>query len=99
MGTKERTKMNEKEELVVGEIDAGWSPISLVPVNTGIVATPESHDNARTVPIPESHVDVGTIPILESHVDTGTVHTYASMPTEVQTPQKSDSPTVPLWML
>ena len=86
MGTKERTKMNEKEELVVGEIDAGWSPISLVPVNAGIVATPESHDNARTVPIPESHVDAGTIPILESYVETGTVHVHVSMSTRVQTP-------------
>ena len=52
-----------------------------------------------TVCVHESPVDVGTVPILESHVDTGTVHTYASMPTGVQTPQKSDSPTMPLWML
>ena len=79
--------MTEKGEWIVGEIDMGWGLISPVLVDV------------ETICVHGSLVNVGTIPILESHVDTGTVHTYASMPTEVQTPQKSDSPTVPLWML
>ena len=61
MGTKEGTEMNEKGKLIVGEIDMGWSPISLVPVDAEIVL------------IPKSHVDTGTIPNLESLVETGTV--------------------------
>ena len=78
--------MNEKGELVVGEIDVGRSPISLVLVNVGIVPTPKNHDDAKTVPIPESHVDIGTVPIPESRVETKIVRVHVSMPTGVQTP-------------
>ena len=60
----------------------GWGPISLVPIDTG------------TVPTPKSHADAGTTPIHESRVDTRTIHVHAGIPTEVQTPQRSN-----LWML
>ena len=111
MGTREWTEMTEKEELIVGEIDMGQGSISPVPVDAEIVPIPESHVDAgtvpipenhvdaRTVPIPENHIDVGTVPILENHVDTGTIHAHASMPIGVQTPQTSNSPIMPLWML
>ena len=79
--------MTEKGELIVGEIDMGRGLISSVLVDVG------------TFCVHGSPVDVGTVPILESHVNTGTVHTYASMPIRVQTPQTSNSPTMPLWML
>ena len=86
MGIRERTEVNEKEELVVGEIDAGWSPISPIIVNAGIVPTLESHDDTRTIPIPDSHIDARTVPILESRVETGTIRVHASMSTRDQTP-------------
>ena len=78
--------MNKKGELIVGETDTGQSPISPVPVDAGIV------------PIPESHVDAGTVPIPESRVETGTIRVHASMSTGVQTLQRGDGPTMPLWM-
>ena len=99
MGTREGTEMNEKGELVVRQTGAGRSPINLVPVNAEIVPTPGSHDDARTFPIPESHIDAGTILIPESRIKTRTVRVHTSMPTEVQTPQRGDGPTMPLWML
>ena len=83
MGTREGTEMNANGELVVGETNTGWSPISPVPVNAGIVSTFESHVDAGTVPIPQSHVDAKTVLIPESRVETGTVRVHASMPTRV----------------
>ena len=79
--------MIEKGELIVGEINMGWGPINPVPVDVGIA------------PIPKSHVNTGTVPILESRVNTGTIHIHTSMLTEVQIPQRSDVPTMLLWML
>ena len=72
--------------LIVGETDMGQSPISPVLVDAGIV------------PIPESHVDAGIVPNPESRVKNETIHIHASMLTEVQTPQRGDSPTMPLWI-
>ena len=74
VGTKEETEMTEKGKLIVGEINMGRGPISLVPVDIGTVC---GHG---------SPVDIETIPILESHVDTGTVHANVSMLTGVQIP-------------
>ena len=78
--------MIEKGGLVVREIDVGRDSINPVPVHAGIV------------PIPESHIDAGTIPNPESRVKNETIHIHASMLTEVQTPQRGDSPTMPLWI-
>ena len=86
MGTREGTKMNEKGELVVGETNTGRSPISSVPVDVGIVPTPEGHIDVETVPIPESHIDTGTVPNPKSCVKTRTIRIHVSMLTEVQTP-------------
>ena len=66
--------MTEKGKLIVGEINMGRGPISLVPVDIETVC---GHG---------SPVDIETIPILESHVDTGTVHANVSMLTGVQIP-------------
>ena len=78
--------MTEKGELIVGETDMGWSPISLVPFDVRIVPTPEGHIDVGTVPIPESHIDTGTVPIPKSCVKTRTIRIHVSMLTEVQTP-------------
>jgi len=61
VGTREGIEMNEKGELIVGEIDMGWSPISPVPVDAGIILIPKSHVNVGTIPNPESLVETGTI--------------------------------------
>ena len=50
-------------------------------------------------PISPESVHTGTVPILENHVDIRTIHAHASMPIGVQTPQTSNSPIMPLWML
>ena len=65
----------------------GWGPINPVPVDVGIVR------------VQRSPIDTGTVPIPESRIDIGTVHAHASIPTGVQTLQKSNVPTMPLWML
>ena len=57
------------------------------------------HVNAGIVPFPENHSDTGTAPILESRVNAGTVHVHADMPIMDRIPQRSDSPTMLLWML
>ena len=63
--------MIEKGELIVGEINIGWGPISPVLVDVG------------TVRVHGSLIDTGTVPIPESRVDIGIVHAHASMPTGV----------------
>ena len=103
--------MIEKGGLVVREIDVGRDSINPVPVHAGIVPIRKNHVNARTVPILENYVDARTVPILESHDDTRIVpnlesrvnarivHDHADMSTEVQIPQRSNDPTMLLWML
>ena len=73
--------------MVAWEIKVRKDPAGSVPVNVEIV------------PFPENHADTGTTPILSSRINAGPVHIHADMPTEVQIPWRSDSPTTPLWML
>ena len=49
MGTREWTEMIKKEELIMGEIDAGTIPI------------PENHIDVGTVPIPKNRVNTETV--------------------------------------
>ena len=49
MGTREWTEMIKKEELIMGEINAGTIPI------------PENHIDVGTVPIPKNRVNTGTV--------------------------------------
>ena len=91
--------MIEKGGLVVREIDVGRDSINPVPVHAGIVPIRKNHVDARTVPILESHDDTRTFPNLESCVNARTVHDHMYMPTEVQIPQRSNGPTMLLWML
>ena len=79
--------MTKKGEWIVGEINMGRGPISPIPV---VVWTVHVH---------KSPVDTETVPIPESRVNTRIVHAHTCMPTGVQTPQKSNGPTMPLWML
>ena len=73
--------------MVVWEIDVGRDLTSSIPIHVGIV------------PFPENHVDAGTVPILESRVNVETVHIHMDMPIKVRISQRSDSPTMLLWML
>ena len=63
--------MTEKGELIVGEIDMGQGPISLVPFD------------AEPIHIHGSPVDIRIAPIPKSRVDIGTIHVHASMLTGV----------------
>ena len=76
----------------------GWSPISLVPVNVGIVHIHKSLVDAETVHIHGSPIDTGTVHIQRSHVNVRIVHIHGSMQIRVRIPQKSDGPVMPLWM-
>ena len=75
--------MTKKGELIVGETDMG-----LIVGETDMGQSPIS-------PVP---VDAGIVPIPESRVKNETIHIHASMLTEVQTPQRGNSPTMPLWI-
>ena len=75
MGTGEGAEITKKGDLIVGKIIMGRGPISLVPVNAGIV------------------------PIPKSRVDTRTDHVHVSMLIGVRNPQRTNDPTMPLWML
>ena len=46
--------MTEKGELIVGETDMGWSPISLVPFDVRIVPSPESCVEIETIHVQAS---------------------------------------------
>ena len=77
----------------------GQGPISLVPVDVGIVHIHGSPVDVGIVHIHESPFNVGTVHIYRSPVNVGTVHVYGSMQIKVQIPQKSDDLVMPPWML
>ena len=87
MGTREGTEITEKGDLVVGKIIMGHDPISLVPVNVGIVHVRENPIGTQTVHIHGSPIDVGTI------------HVHGNTQTGVQIPWRSDGPIMQPWML
>ena len=71
MGTGEGAEITKKGDLIVGKIIMGRGPISLVPVNIGII---HIHGNP---------VDAGTVHIHRSLVNVGTVHVHKNMQTGV----------------
>ena len=61
MGTREGIEITEKGNLVVGKIVIGQDPISLVPVNVGIVHVCRNPVGTQTVHVHGSPIDVGTV--------------------------------------
>ena len=80
----------------MGEIPIRRSPISLAPVDVGIVRIRGSPVDVRTIHIRMSPVNTGTVHIQGSHYNVRTVRVQGSMLTGVQIPLKSDNPVMPL---
>ena len=61
MGIREGIEITEKGNLVVGKIVMGQDPISLVPVNVGIIHVSENPVGTQTIHVHGSPIDVRNI--------------------------------------